>query len=345
MEYLVSTSYRTTGRSAIWKLDLDRLELRLFREDQYYQAGQKRKDYIYFGMGIYKRRIYCVGGSVLSVLDLDGNLVERRDEGLLHDAHDLRLIDGHIFCTNTGHDTVEIFSTSLEHKKSIFLKELPCFHGMKLMQKNENSIDSLHANFLFDRMGTVFVTHSFICEQDRRRAIKLAAMEKLGGVVGWQPHRNEGVVLGLRSGKILNSGGVITVTGDRVLYGLNGAHDGLFYDNKFYVNSTHNIETLIYDEDFQLMRRIQYDVGMLLRGLFPINDTTLLVGGTRIDEERTASSIYYRVLKGRGSDRFNQLSTIEIVDSKTGKILESIAFDAFQGVHPEIYKIIPLEST
>lgn len=356
MRFLISTGYRTTGRSVIWRLDLRKLKLEVFREDQYYGPDQvdahdpassrpPDKDYIYFGMAISGARVYSVGGNVLSVLDGDGNLVERREVSLLRDAHDLQIIDNTIYCTNTGHDTVEMWTMDLQHTRTIRLTDLPCFRDRKLLQKSEGSPDSLHVNFVSSRDGKVMVTYSFVCEQDRPRAMLLAAADRLGRLPGCKPAENKAVVLDFRSGKILSSGGVITLTGDRVIHDrLNGAHDGVFFKDEFYVNSTHNIETVIFDRRFQQVQKIQYTTGVLLRGLHPIDQTSLLVGATRIDPNRTAASIYHRVLKARGGVRYEEASSVKVVDRQTGRILESIPFDAYRGVHPEVYKIIPVES-
>jgi hypothetical protein len=344
VEFLISTSYRTTGKSVIWKLDTERGELESFREDQAYRAGERRKDQIYFGMEIWNGKLYCVGGSVLSVLDLQGNLLQRQELDLLRDAHDLKMVAGQIFCTNTGHDTLEVFAPSLEHRQTVHLKELPCFQGRKLLMKNKRSPDALHANFLAVKDGRLLVTHSFTCEKDMRRAITLAIADRIGDLFGKPSSRIEGVVLSLRSGKVLSSGGVIATDGRRILDGVHGAHDGLFYDSKYYINATHNIETLVFDQDLRPLQTIQYNVGMLLRGLYPLDNSTLLVGSTRIDPQRTAAGIYRRVLKARGGVEFDHASSIKIVDVRTGTIVDSTCFDTFQGVHPEIYKIIPLKS-
>lgn len=328
----------------IWRLDAEHGKLEPFREDQAYRAGERRKDQIYFGMDIWNGKLYCVGGSFLSVLDLHGNLIERRELDFLGDAHDLKVVAGQIFCTNTGHDTLEVFAPSLEHRQTIHLKGLPCFRGRKLLMKNKRSPDALHANFLAVKDGRVLVTHSFTCEKDIRRAVGLAIAGRIGGMFGKPSSRIEGLVLSLRLGKVLSSGGVITTDGQRILDGVYGAHDGLFYDSKYYINATHNIETLVYDKDLRLLQTIQYDVGMLLRGLCPLDDSTLLVGSTRIDPERTAAGIYRRVLSARGSVGFDSASSIKTVDVGTGTIVDSTWFDTFQGVHPEVYKIIPLKS-
>ncbi len=343
MNFLISTCYRTTGQSTIWKLDSDDWKLRLFRQDQYYQPGERGPhDYIYWGMDIYKKRLYCVGGNVLSIMDLDGNLVARRKVNFLREAHDLRIIDGQIYCANTAYDTVEIFSIELEHRETIRLKDLLCFRDRKLLNKTNDKEDAVHVNFFSSRNSNVFVTHSFTCEQNKLRAALLMLAKMLDRFVGCHPFPSRDIVLNPRSGKIISSGGVLNITGERVIHGLKGAHDGIFYGDEFYVNATYNIETLIYSENFKLAQRIEYDDGMLVRGLCPISPTVLLVGATRIDPSRTAASMYHRVLKARGSSRFDKSSSVKVVDRKTGKFLKSIDLDTFQGVHPEVFKIIPM---
>jgi hypothetical protein len=163
----------------------------------------------------------------------------------------------------------------------------------------------------------------------------------LAAIVGWQPFRHKGVVLNPFSGKILNTGGVITMNGEQIISPLYGPHDGMFYKNEFYIHSTHNIETHIYDENFKLAQRIQYDVGGFLRGLHPIDQRMFLIGATHIDPKRTAALMYRLVLQGRKNIRFDKASSLKIVDRKTRTVLKSMYFDTFQGVHPEIYKIIP----
>jgi hypothetical protein len=46
-----------------------------FRVDDYYPPGSRIKDYIYFGLSACEGRLCCVGGSVLSVLDLEGGVI------------------------------------------------------------------------------------------------------------------------------------------------------------------------------------------------------------------------------------------------------------------------------
>jgi hypothetical protein len=213
---------------------------------------------------------------------------------------------------------------------------------MNLLHKSSVSPDSLHANFIAHRSGTVFITHSFVCQRDRLRALKLA-IDRLGEALGYRRESNRGVLLNLGSGKVLSSGGVVTLTGKRVLSGLPGAHDGVFYDDRFYVNATHNIETRIYDGSLQLLDTIPYGVGMVLRGLHPVDKDSFLVGATRIDPARTASSIYTRVLRARGQkEEFDRTSSLKVVDRSTGEVQKAIELDPFQGRDPEIYKIISL---
>jgi hypothetical protein len=143
-------------------------------------------------------------------------------------------------------------------------------------------------------------------------------------------------------GRVLDAGGICTLEGTQIIGDIYGAHDGVFFEDKFYVNSTYNIETLVYDQGFRLERRVPFDVGMILRGLYPIDESTLLLGATYVDSKRSGSSIYSRVLKGRGSKRFDDQSSLKVVDIGSGRILETIPLEPYQGVHPEIYKIILL---
>lgn len=356
MKFLISTSYNTSGRSVIWKLDTESLKLEIFREDYFSRADYLRthysytprvriKDYIYFGMGIYEENLFCVGGNTLTILDLNGNLLRREQVDILKDAHDLQIIDGQIFCTNTGHDTIEIFSTNLEHKKTIRLRDFSHFHGKKLLpRKKEYYVDSLHANCISSCNGNIWVTHFFTCERNWFRAIRLT-YRFLRGLIEQQPFQHKGFVVNLLSGKILSSGGVISLQGNPVIHQFYGPHDGLFYKEDFYINSTHNVETHIYDKNFKLRQRIQYDTGMFLRGLSPIDNRTFLVGAGRIDPARTAAFMYKLVLKGRRKRiQFDQASSVKIIDRETHNIVESIYFEEFQGIHPEIYQIIPFES-
>ena len=325
----------------------------MFREDQYYPSRAKLTstgkvlDFIYFGMDVFQGCVYCVGGNVLSVLDLEGQLLKRREIGFLSDAHDLHVVDGLIYCTNTGYDRVEVFSLNLDHHRTMSLKELACFHKKRFLPRTEGQrTDSLHANFLSSRHpGKVFVTHFFACERRRMRAIWLSLRYLAGSIgLGWQPFRHKGFVLDLFSGKILHSGGVITLDGDRVIGPLYGPHDGVFYRKEFYIHSTHNIETLIYDENFRLIQSIPYHVGIFLRGLHPIDRRTFLVGASLINPKRTAAFMYKLILRGRKHSCFEDASSIKIVDRKTQTIVQSVYFETFQGIHPEIYKIIPLEA-
>lgn len=349
MKYLVSTNYRTTGKSVIWMLDMKHLKLEPFREDQYYESAQEErrersstsKDYIYFGMDMYRRKVYCVGGNVLTILGSKGELLKRKQVKRLRDAHDLRVLDGLVYCTNTGRDSVEVFSPGLEHKKTIDLKDLHCFRNERLLPKNENSPDSLHANFLSVKDRQIFVTHSFTSKRDIVHTIILG-LRRIARAAGLSFSRNAGIILAARSGKVLKAGGVITLSGSRILRSIHGAHDGRFFDGHFYINSSHNIETLIYDQDFHFVRSIEYNLGALLRGLCPVDRGTLLIGATRIDPNRTASSIYRRVLRARGTDStMENTSSVKVVDMRRGKIRESLEFDKFKGVSPEVYQIIP----
>lgn len=343
MDFLVSTSYRTTGKSTIWKLDVGSGRLDQFREDQYYEPRQRRKDFVYFGMAMAGPRLYCAGGTVLTILDLNGNLVERQEPAFLHDVHDLNLVGDELYCTNTGRDRIEVFDLDLCHQKTIDLVDLPPFRHRRLVPKSAHSPDSLHANFVSCRNDQVYITHSFTCERNGLRALGLAFYRKLWSVTGTAPatFRNRGVVVDVKGGKVLASGGVIALDGNRVIDGLYGAHDGVFFHGKFYVNATHNIETRIYDGTFKPLRTIEYREGMLIRGLYPIDNSTLLLGATRIDPKRTAASVYQPVMHARGNDEFDDFSSIKIVDVETGKIVETLRFDTFQGIHPEVHKIIP----
>lgn len=343
MDFLVSTSYRTTGKSTIWKLDVGLGRLDQFREDQYYEPGQRRKDFVYFGMAIAGSRLYCAGGTVLSILDLNGNLVERQEPAFLHDVHDLNLVGDELYCTNTGCDRIEVFDLDLRHKRTIDLADLPPFRHRRLFPKSAHSPDSLHANFIACRDEQVYVTHSFTCERNGLLALRLALFRKLWSVTGTAPatYRNRGVVVDVKQGKVLASGGVIALDGSRVIDGLYGAHDGVFFHGKFYVNATHNLETWVYDDTLKPLRAIEYSEGMLIRGLYPIDDSTLLLGATRIDPNRTAASVYHPVMHARGNDEFDDFSSIKIVDVGTGRIVETLRFDTFQGIHPEVHKIIP----
>lgn len=343
MEFLISTSYRTTGQSAIWRFDIDSGQLDLFRKDQYYKPGQRRKDFVYFGMVVAGSWLYCAGGTVLTILDMQGSLVERRELDFLHDVHDLNLIGGQLFCTNTGRDRIEVFDLDLDHNRTINLGDLPPFRRKRLAEKSAHSPDSLHANFVSSRDNRVFVTHSYTCERDRDRAIALTLRQKITHLFGHSQARNQGIALDWRAGKLLSSGGVVALDGERVVDGLYGAHDGVFFRDKFYANATHNIETWIFDSAFKPLKTIEYSDGMLIRGLCPVDDTTLLLGATRVDPGRTASSVYRSVMRTRGNDRFDDFSSVKIVDVETGKIVETLRFEPFQGVHPEVHKIIPFE--
>lgn len=363
MQYLISTSYKTTGKSVIWKFDPGNLKLEVFREDQYYSPEQvathnasytpkvaltptvRFKDFIYFGMRIYQGNLYCGGGNVLSILDLEGRVLKRQEIDFLSDAHDLDIIEGQVYCVNTGHDRIEIFSPNFEHQQTVHLKKLACFRDRRLLpQKEGYGTDSLHANFLSSHKNDVWVTHFFSCESRRMRAIILS-IRYLAGIIGMggRPFRHKGFVLNLFSGKILNSGGVVTLDGKRLIGPLYGPHDGIVFNNEFYIHSTHNIETLVYDEHLRVAARIPYHVGIFLRGLHPIDRRTFLIGASRINPRRTAAFMYKLVLRGRKHSRFEEASSIKIVDRKTQTIVRSVYFETFQGIHPEIYKIIPLE--
>jgi hypothetical protein len=134
----------------------------------------------------------------------------------------------------------------------------------------------------------------------------------------------------------------MTIDGTYVIHPLYGPHDGVFYKNEFYVNSTHNLETHIYDQYFSLTQRIPYTTGAFFRGLHPVDQRTFLVGASRIDPARTAATVYRLVLQGRAGQHFDRTSSIKLVDRAAGTIIKSIPFDTFQSVHPEVHKIIPL---
>ena len=255
--------------------------------------------------------------------------------------HDLKAIDGRILCTNTGYDTVDVFSTDFTHLESICVKDLSCFHSRNLVPKTVENPDSLHLNFISERDGTVFLTHSFASVRDRLLAMKVAIDQPLS-MESLRARWVYALIRKFRHGRVLDAGGVFTLNGVEVVRGIHGAHDGVFFGDKFYVNSTYNIETLVYDKDFRLEKRIPFSIGMILRGLCPIDEATLLLGTTRVDPERSASEIYGKVLRGRGSTTFDDYSSIKVVDIRTGDILETIPLQPYQGIHPEIYKIIPL---
>lgn len=344
MVYYISICYRSTGRSEIWRLDLETAGMSCIRSDDFYQPGERSQDYAYWGLECREDRIFSAGGEYLSILDRGGNVLRQARFDFLDQAHDLLVTDNRIGVLNTGQDRLDYFSRDLEYLESIDLKALPCFGNRRLTTKREGLNDSLHFNRIWESAGQIYLTHSFTCEHRPWKHRQLRARRILHRPVARHAGlKHRGIALADRP-KVVNGGAVRKLDGTPVLENVYGAHDGCFEEQTLFVNETYNVQTVIFDPDSGDRRFIRYPFISIIRGLY-VEPDFLLVGSTRIGSDRTGvPQMYSNLFPRKSGIEHEKMSSIKQVDRTSCAIMASFEFEPHRGVHPEIFMISRFEN-